>query len=378
MKTLRLLLSVFATISALTAVSAQSSMAPTPYIPDAKNYKAIKYEPHIHTVFSDGKVWPTVRIDEAVSDCIDAISVTDHIEYRPFLNDLTEKSHNHTWNVVKEYGEKRGLIMIQGSEITRQLPPGHFNVLFINDSDVFEKYSQEYKVEKAKKEGHKDNIKETLAEARKQKAFIMWNHPSWPRGYSELFPIHEQMIKEGLIDAIEVVNGRKYSPEGFDWALKYGLAILGSTDAHQPMTTELVRLGQSHRSFTIVLAKEKTANSIRESLDSRRSIAVMNNSIYGSKENLDILFETFITSEYDTKTSLLTLKNNTGFTFYLEMTAQDVKIDTKTTLSPMTKSVLAISPTKKNTTIQKGTTIKVVVTNAFINSKDNYSFTVKL
>ncbi|MDD4820849.1 MAG: hypothetical protein PHD21_08465, partial [Flavobacteriales bacterium] len=321
---------------------------------------------------------PTVRIDEAVDDGMDAISVTDHIEYRPFLKEYTNTSHNHTWDVVNDYGAKRGLIMIQGSEITRQLPPGHFNVLFVKDSDAFEKYSQQYKAEKAKKEGFTENIKETLKEARSQGAFIMWNHPSWPRGYSELFPIHVEMIKEGLIDAIEVVNGRKYSPEGFDWALQYGLAILGSTDAHIPMAAELVRVQQSHRSFTIVLAKEKTAQSIREALDSRRSVAVMNNGIYGAKENLDLLFETFITSSYDAKSGLLTLKNNTGFTFYIEKKAQGAKIGVKTTLSPMAKAVVEVTPAKKNTAIEKGATVSVTVTNAFINSKDNYTFTVKL
>ena len=37
----------------------------------------------MHSVFSDGLVWPTVRVDEAYRDGLDAISLTEHIEYRP-------------------------------------------------------------------------------------------------------------------------------------------------------------------------------------------------------------------------------------------------------------------------------------------------------
>ena len=37
---------------------------------------------HIHTVFSDGSVWPTIRVEEALRDSIDLISLTEHLEYQ--------------------------------------------------------------------------------------------------------------------------------------------------------------------------------------------------------------------------------------------------------------------------------------------------------
>ncbi|MGD8499689.1 MAG: hypothetical protein PVJ86_03535, partial [Phycisphaerales bacterium] len=49
--------------------------------PDILNYKTLKCDLHMHTVFSDGSVWPTVRVDEAWREGLDAISITDHIEY---------------------------------------------------------------------------------------------------------------------------------------------------------------------------------------------------------------------------------------------------------------------------------------------------------
>ena len=34
-------------------------------VPDPEGYRTLKCDFHIHTVFSDGLVWPTVRVDEA-------------------------------------------------------------------------------------------------------------------------------------------------------------------------------------------------------------------------------------------------------------------------------------------------------------------------
>lgn len=42
-------------------------------IPDLKGYRTLKCDFHIHTVFSDGTVWPTVRVEEAYREGLDAI-----------------------------------------------------------------------------------------------------------------------------------------------------------------------------------------------------------------------------------------------------------------------------------------------------------------
>ena len=53
------------------------------HIPDIMGYKTLKCDFHMHTVFSDGAVWPTVRVDEAWQEGLDALAITDHIEYQP-------------------------------------------------------------------------------------------------------------------------------------------------------------------------------------------------------------------------------------------------------------------------------------------------------
>lgn len=57
-------------------------------VPDPEGYRTLKCDFHIHTVFSDGLVWPTVRVDEAYREGLDAIALTEHLEYRPHRQDI--------------------------------------------------------------------------------------------------------------------------------------------------------------------------------------------------------------------------------------------------------------------------------------------------
>ncbi len=52
-------------------------------IPDIPGYITLKCDFHMHTVFSDGIVWPTYRVNEAWEDGLDVIAISDHLEYQP-------------------------------------------------------------------------------------------------------------------------------------------------------------------------------------------------------------------------------------------------------------------------------------------------------
>ena len=58
-------------------------------IPDLKGYQTLKCDFHIHTVFSDGLVWPTVRVDEAYREGLDAIAVLIRKTFRHRTTGLT-------------------------------------------------------------------------------------------------------------------------------------------------------------------------------------------------------------------------------------------------------------------------------------------------
>ncbi len=61
---------------AVTAM-AQVQVRDTLPVPDIPGYKTLKCDFHLHTVFSDGDVWPTVRVTEAFRDGLDAIAITE-------------------------------------------------------------------------------------------------------------------------------------------------------------------------------------------------------------------------------------------------------------------------------------------------------------
>mgnify|MGYP003592633073 FL=1 len=148
-------------------------------IPDIRGYQTLKCDFHIHTVFSDGLEWPSMRVNEAWNDGLDAIAITDHIEYRP-NKDIVVSDFNKSYEIAKKAGDGIGMIVVQGTEITRKKPFGHMNALFITDANKIDVPNELDAVDQAVKQG----------------AFILWNHPGWPNDTSTLYPVHEKLISE--------------------------------------------------------------------------------------------------------------------------------------------------------------------------------------
>lgn len=257
-------------------------------IPGFDGYMTLKCDFHIHTVFSDGKVWPDMRVNEAWQQGLDAIAITDHIEYRPFkdkvLGDL-----NESYNIAKAHADHLGFILIKGAEVTRNKPIGHLNALFIND---------------ANKLNVEDPVN-ALKEARKQGAFIMWNHPGWPDDKSTLYPIHEQLLKDKMIDGIEAFNFLEYYPIAFDYANKYNLAYMGNSDIHN-LITETYGGEKLARPLTLVFSSERSEKGIKEALFAKRTAILFNGSLAGKDDLLRKLFNASV--------SIRKVENNSGYT----------------------------------------------------------------
>ena len=64
--------------------------------PDIPGYQTLKCDFHIHSVFSDGSVWPDIRVQEALRDGLDAISLTERLEYPPHGEDLPHPDRNRS------------------------------------------------------------------------------------------------------------------------------------------------------------------------------------------------------------------------------------------------------------------------------------------
>jgi len=274
------------------------------HIPDILDGKTLKCDFHMHTVFSDGLVWPTVRVDEAWREGLDAIAITDHIEYQPHKKDVPT-SHNRSYEIALPRAKELGMLLIQAAEITRATPPGHFNALFLQDAKPLDT----------------NDLLDAMAAANKQGAFIWWNHPGWKPEYKGWFDIHTTLYERKYLRGIEVVNGRSYDPEVHEWALSKNLTFLGNTDIHQPAGSEQMPAG-GHRPMTLVFAKDKNVPAIKEALLAGRTAVWFEDKLIGRKEYVQALFLGAVhvtnTEREGKKTVRFTIRNDSDLSISLQ------------------------------------------------------------
>ena len=284
-------------------------------IPNLNGFITLKCDFHMHTVFSDGNVWPTVRVAEAYRYGLDAISITDHIEYRPHSDDINA-THNRSYDLAAPAAKAAGLILIKGSEITRSMPPGHSNAIFLTDSDELDQ--REYM--------------DAFKAAQKQNAFIFWNHPGWDAQQPDTtlwWPEHTKLLEQGLMMGIEVVNGSEYFPEAHGWCLEKNLTMLGNSDVHDPIQNQYNFAKGEHRVMTLVFAKEATQEGIHEALNERRTAVYSGDYLIGKELYLKELFEQALeisVAKSNSTTIRITIKNKSDLTFHLKKTKHDERL----------------------------------------------------
>ena len=230
---------------------------------------------HIHTVFSDGEVWPSIRIKEARRDSLDLISMTEHLEYLPYKNDIIITDRNRSFNISKALLIKDELLMIvNGSEITKPMPPGHFNAIFVKDVNPL----------------FNSNGEKSMIEANKQGAFVFWNHPNWVAnrddGIARLDKMHERLLEKKLFHGIEVVNANTYSEEALALALENNLTIMGTSDIHGLIDWYFDKKKKQHRPITFILSKNRTIKSIRDALFNQKTFVWHRDMLIGKEENI--------------------------------------------------------------------------------------------
>ena len=269
-------------------------------IPDIEGYKTLKGDFHVHTVFSDGKVWPDQRVKEAWNEGLDVIAITDHIEYRP-NKAILNGDHNKSYEIAKAHGDAIGMLVIKGSEITRKKPLGHLNALFIQDANKLDV---------------SDSIK-AIDEAINQGGFVLWNHPGWPDDKCTLYPIHKELIAQNKIHGVEVFNGWEYYPKAIDWCMEYNIAPIANSDIHY--TSANLYRGKLIRPMTLVFAKEYTIEGVKEALFARRTLALYNHTLTGAEELLKSLVEASISVRViSEKNGVIEIINNSDISYELK------------------------------------------------------------
>lgn len=326
---------LFAATSALAAASAAAAEGGKPLeFPRASDGALVlAVDLHMHTVFSDGEVWPTVRVEEARRDGAALIAMTEHLEWQPKLDDIPHKDRNRSFAIASKPSEAAGVIVVNGAEITRGQPIGHINAVFLKDVNPLLPGKTSARNSAEMLERFYDGSPESLASARasidaakSQGGFVFINHPSWTGqsvdGLVRLSPFHRKIIADKALDGIEVSNGDIYSEDAFRIALENDLAILGVSDIHGLIAWDYATEfnGQNHagapgaRTATLVLARENTADAIRRALFDRRTVAIQAKTLYGRARDLKPIIDGALTLtlgapivEYGTPTSVFPL-----------------------------------------------------------------------
>ena len=261
-------------------------------IPDVGEYKVLKGDFHMHTLFSDGHVMPKDRVLEAVDNGLDVIAITDHIEYRPNLGGNKFKfaenndDYNTSYSLAKAEAEKSNLIVVLGTEITK--PARHFNALFLKDVNPIAAEVNDWRA--------------MIAAAVEQGGFVQWNHPNWinqnptidPNGLNageplRFFEEHEELWKKGHLHGIEVFNGVTHFPIVLDWCNERNLTPTANTDIH-PSDWNAYGHQNLLRPMTLVFASERSHDSCREAFLAKRTIGWAANMIFGRQPWVEKLF----------------------------------------------------------------------------------------
>ncbi|MBI9034151.1 MAG: histidinol-phosphatase [Bacteroidales bacterium] len=249
-------------------------------IPDIPGYITLKCDFHIHTVFSDGLVWPTVRVEEAWREGLDAIAITEHIEYRPNIEDIPG-DHNRSYDIAKPFADEKGIILVKAAEITRGMPPGHLNALFINDANKLDQ----------------EDFMTVMEETARQDAFVFWNHPGWKAQQPDTmnwFDVHTQLLEKGWLHGIEIVNFHEYYPQAINWCIDKKLTMIANSDIHDPVKMEYDYANGDRRPLTLVFAKDRSEKAIKEALKTRMTALLFDDLIIGEEQILKDLFHSCV------------------------------------------------------------------------------------
>jgi hypothetical protein len=257
-------------------------------VPDLPGYRTLKGDFHLHTVFSDGNVWPTVHVQDAWRDGLDVIALTEHAEYHPHATDVkVDGARSHA--VAKALADQLGILLVPGVEITKPDPPAplvlpegpqHFNALFVTDANALRV---------------PNDLFEALRRAKAQNAFVFWNHPGYRVDEPRWFPPVAKAHDEGLFQGIELVNGPEFFPEAFPWIAERKLTILANSDAHDPVPP---RETGTRRPITLLFVRSADLAGVRDALVSRRTAAWLGDDVWGAEEHLRGLWQGSVVLEH--------------------------------------------------------------------------------
>ncbi len=326
-------------------------------VPDIPGMTTLKCDFHMHTVFSDGLVWPTVRVLEAWMDGLDAIAITDHLEDHP------SKPHvggddNSAYEIAKGIAAEHDILLVHGAEITRDMPEGHYNALFISNANPLDT----------------ENFMDAVKAAVDQGGFVQWNHPGWVKQQPDetlWLEVPDTLHKKGWLHGVEVFNHVDWYPVALGWCIEKGLTVTANSDMHG-LIREQYDLNRLQRPMTLVFAAERSIPALREAMFAGRTAAWFSGYLAGSAEYLEPLFQAAV------KAHPAHLRDRNGYRRIRVSNDSDIPFtlsglgvwEGSVTLPPRGSNIIGV-PGDADTT-------RVRVTNCYVGTEENLETTLAL
>ena len=314
--------------------------------PDTADHLTVVVDLHTHSVFSDGHVWPKIRVEEALRDGLDALAITEHLEYQPHRADIPHPDRNTAFREAQAAAKATDLIVIPGSEITREAPAGHVNAVFISDANALLNVENPPgdsadPADPGGTRAYYDAANEwpsqnAIEAANAQNAFVFWNHPYWtrqkPDAIARMNEFHRANIEAGKLHGIEIANGQDYSAESHQIALDFDLTLVGVSDVHDLIDWDYQPANGGHRPVNLVLVKERSAEAIRQALFDGRTLVWFRNLLIAREPEMNAMLAASLAitnAAYRPGTQVLqvTIANSSDARFDLQNTGEITFMD---------------------------------------------------
>lgn len=381
-----LLLLAFLLISLSAVAQEEKKKNPIGELPDIPGYLTLKADFHLHTVFSDGHVWPSFRVREAIRDGLDVISLTEHIDYEGYPGEIGY-NRERGYEIALETARNSDLLVIRGVEISPRVQPYHHNAIFLEDVDAF---PYEYMEDTHSTFVMKDDIKRSelmapFLEAQKQGGFVFYNHPSfnwWDQGERILFTdFHQELLDRGILGGVEVINGSRYNLIAHRMAEKYNLTMFANSDEHYDTANTYKKTG---RPFTLVFATEKSAEAVEDAIKNRRTLAYFDNHLIGRQKEAEAFVKASLEFEPQRRQGkfaprlVVKVTNKTGIAYDLKFNSEYIigaRPLGRMKLEPFQTQTLLLDPVWEYPEVLE---LEVEVQNVLVSSQEHLKMQVEV
>ena len=129
-----------------------------------------------------------------------------------------------------------------------------------------------------------------------------------------------------MLHGIEIVNEHTYSDEALQIALDHNLTIMGTSDIHGLIDWEFGVPKGGHRPITLVLAKDRTEDAVKQALFDKKTVVYFKEMLIGRPAELMPIIETSLhikTTSYIGKSDVLRIQidNQSSMPFLLRNTS---------------------------------------------------------